>query len=399
MKHYSMEHYRYELAKKGKNICPRCERKSFVLYVDTETNNPLHTSVGKCDRADKCAHHYTPKQYFADNRLLFDYHGGIIRHEPVTHKPPPSAMDTNTVMQSLRRYEYNNFVQYLYNTFGVDAANTAIGNYLVGTSKHWEGATVFWQIDTTGNIRDGKIMLYNANTGKRIKEPVNKISWAHTVLKLTDFTLSQCLFGEHLLKGNNKTVAIVESEKSALIASIYLPEFIWLACGGSQGINRDKCSCLQGRNVILYPDLGMFDKWNKKAKELSVICNVFASDLLERHATQTERTIGFDIADYLLKTPYKVTERKIAVSEIKPLIPIEEDLPTVTFERDIADLENYFENITLPTTPIKLNAWTTITDANLFVNGSLSTLKNYSRNKVFFPCMERLKHFKTIIEA
>jgi hypothetical protein len=52
-------------------------------------------------------------------------------------------------------------------------------------------------------------------------------------LKLPAFQLSQCLFGEHLLKDTETPVAIVESEKTAIIASCYYPEFIWLACGGS----------------------------------------------------------------------------------------------------------------------------------------------------------------------
>jgi hypothetical protein len=46
-------------------------------------------------------------------------------------------------------------------------------------------------------------MLYNANTGKRIKEPFNHATWVHSVLKLPEFNLQQCFFGEHLLQGNN----------------------------------------------------------------------------------------------------------------------------------------------------------------------------------------------------
>ena len=58
--------YQYQLAKRGKWVCPECGRKTFVCYVDTN-GNVLDEGVGKCDRADKCAYHYTPRQYFADN--------------------------------------------------------------------------------------------------------------------------------------------------------------------------------------------------------------------------------------------------------------------------------------------------------------------------------------------
>ena len=62
-------------------------------------------------------------------------------------------------------------------------------------------------------------------TGHRIKDPTapGKVNWVHSILKQrkllpADWTLSQCLFGEHLLSRypDNK-VMLVESEKTALI--------------------------------------------------------------------------------------------------------------------------------------------------------------------------------------
>lgn len=43
--------------------------------------------------------------------------------------------------------------------------------YHVGTSAKWGGATVFWQIDANEQVRSGKIILYNSETGHRVKEP------------------------------------------------------------------------------------------------------------------------------------------------------------------------------------------------------------------------------------
>jgi len=152
-------------------------------------------------------------------------------------------------------------------------------------------------------IRTGKIMQYNAETGKRIKEPISKITWVHSCLKINDFNLAQCLFGEHLLQDTTKIVAIVESEKTAIIASICLPEYIWLACGGLEQLSMEKCKCLYNRTVVLFPDLKGLEKWEIKAFELQHICrNVYISDYLERYATAEERAQGLDIADFLLKT-------------------------------------------------------------------------------------------------
>jgi len=297
-----MTNYRYSLSKQGKHICPKCNKKTFVLYINNATSEPLHSAVGKCDRADKCAHHYPPKQYFLTNKIIgANWNAVMPSHKHIPKKQRiPSYVNCDLLQKSMNMYYKNDFVQYLLKIFGEQAARQAIKRYLIGTSKVWGGATVFWQIDYLWRIRTGKIMQYNSETGKRIKQPISKISWVHSVLKLQDFSLAQCFFGEHLLRGNDKPVAIVESEKTAIIASIFLPEIIWLACGGSEGLNINKCQVLQGRNVILFPDCNMFDKWHKKAQELSLICNISVSDLIETVATEAQREQGYDLADYLV---------------------------------------------------------------------------------------------------
>jgi len=87
------------------------------------------------------------------------------------------------------------------------------------------------------------------------------IDWVHNKLKKSgtlpqDFNLQQCFFGEHLLAlYPDKTVAIVESEKSALIASAVFPDLIWLPAGNLNGLSIEKCHVLKRRDVMLYPDL------------------------------------------------------------------------------------------------------------------------------------------------
>ncbi|MDR2806526.1 MAG: toprim domain-containing protein [Dysgonamonadaceae bacterium] len=302
-----MENYKYSLSKKGKNVCPECGRRTYVLYIDNTTGDPLHSTVGKCDRADNCGHHYTPKQYLSDNNISFDTEkGGRLKIQPSpTHRPKPevhpSYIDANVFKKSLQGYENNRLIQYLCRIVGDEATKEAIRRYFIGTSKYWGGATVFWQVDGCGRIHAGKIMQYDNRTGKRVKEPVNKISWVHTVLRLADFQLSQCLFGEHLLNGNNKTVAIVESEKTAIIASCYLPKFIWLACGGCGNLSVKLCEPLKGRKVALFPDAGKYNEWREKAKALSTICTVSVFPLIENEASEAERKAGFDLADYLVR--------------------------------------------------------------------------------------------------
>ncbi|WP_289873713.1 DUF6371 domain-containing protein, partial [uncultured Duncaniella sp.] len=162
----------------------------------------------------------------------------------------------------------------------------------------------FWQTDVNGDTRTGKVMLYNADNGKRIKEPFNHVTWVHSLLKMPDFNLCQCFFGEHLLPMNRgKPVAIVESEKTALVAAYYLPEYVWMATGGKNGcFNADALLVLRGCQVILYPDIGATNQWRQKLsllRSLGIEASIF--NFLEDVATDDERTAGLDIADYLLQ--------------------------------------------------------------------------------------------------
>lgn len=233
------------------------------------------------------------------------------QREAIVKKPiPTSYIQTETLQASLSGYESNHFVSILIKHFGIQVTNLLIAKYFIGTSRHWPGATVFWQIDQYRKIRAGKIMLYNQETDKRIKEPSSFVTWAHTVLKLPDFNLSQCLYGSHLLIDRDKPVSIVESEKTAIIASVYFPNFIWLATGGKNGCkwtSSETLSALKGRKVILWPDANAFDLWSESASELQKWgIDVVVSDLLESKASAQQKKDGDDIADYLLNDKQKL---------------------------------------------------------------------------------------------
>lgn len=304
-----MSNYRYQLepysGMRSRHQCPSCGMKGkFAMYIDMETREYVDTLVGRCERTGSCGHHYTPSQYFEDNNIKPEKREF---HRPIQiKKKETSYIEKDILKNSLNAFDQNNFVEYLLNRYGADITTKAVTNYRIGTSKHWPGSTVFWQVDKDAKVRSGKIMLYSSDTCKRVREPFNHIQWVHRALKIKDFNLSQCLFGEHLLKGNNKPVAIVESEKSAIIASLYFPKYIWLACCSLQGLNKTKCEVLRGREVILFPDLNGLHTWQEKALELKELAKITVSTFLEENATQEEIDQGLDIADYLLK--YELNE-------------------------------------------------------------------------------------------
>lgn len=124
--------------------------------------------------------------------------------------------------------------------------------YRIGTSNHWPNATIFWQIDQQQKVHTGKIMLYDYHTGHRVKDPFNHIAWVHKSENTKNFHLKQCLFGLHLLRPDTKIVAIVEAEKTAVVASIFFPDVLFLATGGLQSLNAERCAPLKGHRVILF---------------------------------------------------------------------------------------------------------------------------------------------------
>jgi hypothetical protein len=307
---------KYQLDKSPlKFVCPGCEKKRFVRFVDITTGEYLSEKYGRCDREINCSYFNNPYNELSDIEKKESFIQSV--------EVEPSFMSYATMKKSLQQYDTNNFILFLQQLFDSGTVNRLIERYYIGTSKHWPGSTIFWQVDSMGKIRAGKIMLYNATKGKRIKKPFDHINWVHKAAKLTDFNLKQCLFGEHLLNTDKgKTVAIVESEKTAIVSSIYFPNYIWLSVGQLNGLSFEKFKPLSGRNVILFPDANGFEKWTSKAKALITEYPntlIIVSDILEINVSDEEKQEGFDIADYLLQFPvsdFHAAKKKIAEVEI-----------------------------------------------------------------------------------
>lgn len=305
--------YRYKLEPykgiKSRYRCPNCGKpKKFSRYIDTQTGDQLPPEYGRCERLNNCGYWLSPyKNGYAKNKVfngkVAQKSAKILKSSSLTKDQKISLIPDDSFIKSQNHYERNFFVQYLLTVFDTGTVDQLIQNYFLGTSSHWFGSTIFWQVDKQGRIRTGKIMLYNSYTGGRIKEPFNHINWMHIVLKPEKFELEQCLFGEHLLTLHpSKPVAIVESEKTAVIASVYLPEFLWLATGGESNLSAKKCEPLKGRRVFLFPDLGSYHDWTNEVGNLSEIgILVVVVELLEKLANEQEKQKGLDLADYLVQ--------------------------------------------------------------------------------------------------
>ena len=370
--------------------------------------------------------------------------------------PEPVFFHFETFLRTLERerYEKNTFIQNLFYRvqfpFEVDEVTKVIQLYRLGTvvNGYRAGAITFPFIDIKGNVRAVQVKQFdeqNHSTGTPI--PLNRIiegyhrknnkllpEWLEAYNK-NENTFS-CLFGEHLLsKYRSNPVALVEAPKTAIYCWLYFnkskfpiyKDCIWLAVGAKGWLNEYKAKVLKGRFVYVLPDLSKdgstFKEWETKVKEYESRLpgtRFIMDDLLEKYGTPEQREQGADIADVLnfdwrtiraepeppQPEPEKVTkvtpQQNIIFSHVEPL-PKVEVFKTERVEQpqnwsnDIAELENYFASIELPTQPVKLNRCSTITDCSLFIESHFATVKTNNGKRTFLPYLNRLQELKQVL--
>jgi hypothetical protein len=372
--------------------------------------------------------------------------------------PEPVFFDFETFLQTLERerYEKNTFIQNLFYRvqfpFEADEVTKVIQLYRLGTvaNGYRAGANTFPFIDIKGNVRAVQVKQFdeqNHTTGTdflhsiiekhhtRNNKPLPE--WLEAYTK-QDKRIS-CLFGEHLLsKYRSNPVALVEAPKTAVYCWLYFNKSkfpiynncIWLAVGAKGYLNFDVAKILKGRFVYVLPDLSKdgstFKEWETKVKEYESRLpgtRFIMDDILERYGTPEQREQGADIADVLnfdwrtiraepeppQPEPEKVTkvtkvthQQNIIFSHVEPL-PRVEVFKTERIEQpqnwsnDIAELENYFASIELPTQPVKLNRCSTITDCSLFIESHFATVKTNNGKRTFLPYLNRLQELKQVL--
>lgn len=205
-----------------------------------------------------------------------------------------------------------------------------------------EHSVIYWQIDDEGRVHEGKVMAYGADCHRSHSRPPYSMSW---LLKRqgrlsADWRYGHCLFGLHQLQGvraasassrstGMPVVAIVESEKTAVICSALTrdvagvtlygergasqapltspPPLVWMATGGLSMLSARALEPLRGCRVILFPDTDVsgetYRLWRERAKEASRSLgeSLFVSDILERCASAEQKARKIDIADYIIE--------------------------------------------------------------------------------------------------
>ena len=236
----------------------------------------------------------------------------------------------------------------------------AVLRYRLGCSR--SGGVIFWQINQQEETYDGKIMYYRPDCHRDKNHNPN---WVSAILTKRygweKGTTRHCFFGLHQLSNSpfgytdavkiideryepichpepaegplchsersrgiseispcaslsrdDKAIAIVEAEKTAVIMSEIYPQYIWLAAGGLGEVQTDKFRPLRGRKLILFPDTDpkgiAFKRWSDAAALVQQQLfwenspPIYVSDILERKSTPDQKSRKIDIADYYLET-------------------------------------------------------------------------------------------------
>jgi hypothetical protein len=288
-----------------------------VKYIDVVTGQYLEDGYGKCDRVDSCGYHKIPPALYVQEN-----------EERIVIEEEKSLWDsdnfTKEYYETFRKNEKkipNTFMRGITDLFGKDAAITAYNKYKLGT--FYDGHVIF-PYYFNGELKTGKIIPYKKDLHRdKNKSPMWLHSWGNdNTYKKADgnvitngidertFKFALPLFGWDIIKDNQeKTICLVEAEKTAVIASIVFPEYNWLATGGLYGLQRYKFNFYSGRKWYIFPDLG-YMKYKGNDTKVSNYWKMRISDI------NGEFTI---IDEYPYYLPLGYSEEQIKMAETMQL--------------------------------------------------------------------------------
>jgi hypothetical protein len=287
----------YHLDKSSKkHICPSCQKKSMVVYVYADNQQPVDALLfGRCDRENNCGYHYHPnKEASFEPREVKEVKPPKVEQiYPDESITKPLIGRTKKAVSPLHVYA---------------KSKTISADHMIKWGVYSDGdngeKTAFVFQNRAGNICNIKYFKYKAD-GHRdkdfnsysLKQPKPVTIEGQQYIK----KYFMCLFGEHLLDPDKKKiVCVVESEKSAVLAAHYYPQFDWLACGSASGLSdgsnetADKISPLRNRTIYWLCDADKAGRANSSIKNLKK--HGLTYEIIDLFP---DRTDGYDIGDAL----------------------------------------------------------------------------------------------------
>jgi len=280
--------YKYSQSKRTKEVAGQLNNAGVYFYA----NNVSPFKNGQ----------NTIKDIFGENK-------------PFTYTPyiAPATKDYNFTFENYKtttqpKNQFSIYLKAFNKEYLSKELNTNLYDLRGIKNGNFKDAVLFPYTNYDNDFLTAKIVKYNSNTGKRIKENFSN-SWFHSdksiknQLGIKDKISKSinCFFGEHLLPFNNKPVVIVEAEKTAIILSLIYKNIVFIASGGVAKLKGLEWSFLTNRQVFLFPDNNAIE-WFKIAEERGW----WVSEVLENKGSK-----GSDVVDYL--TTYKTNEENASI--------------------------------------------------------------------------------------
>lgn len=337
--------YKFSLDSSSKKYsCPQCKQKTFVVYLDNESRNAVDPyQYGRCDRESKCGYHQSP---------LMDPELAAKAKAEFVPKPDPEVRQifpdedlirritnkTKTCISPLHRFlntkTISNDHLLKWGVFSEDDKTIFIFRNLAQRIVNFK-----WFKYQDDGHRDKNFKSYSLSNPKTPPPPLDK--------GLPEFLdkYKLCLFGEHLLDAEkSRIVVVVESEKTAAIASFFYPQFDWVSCASNNGLTEDKIRVLHNRTVYWLCDADEAGRKNKSIERATdYLAEFFVVDLFP------DRNDGYDIADAIvdgirpeIKPTYKPADKKAEQQKVESDDAGQYDLPNgVEFEKVKWDIRKY----------------------------------------------------------
>ena len=188
---------------------------------------------------------------FAERAAIIEYDGGLSRQEAEREAAKELGFiceNPNTLMTKIIEEEPT-----LLRRESAFAATitqltrpTILSEWHVGLSNN--GAVLFWYVDCNGRFRNAKSIHYDCDGWHRLRDNSHGPRFLYPGYPIP-------LYGEwQLTPDERRPFALFESEKTAIVASVHLPQYVCLAVGGHELKNERKASVLRGRSGIILFD-------------------------------------------------------------------------------------------------------------------------------------------------
>lgn len=241
-----------------------------------------------------------------------DYHEALTtytehRADGIDHTDALRLSGYDSVMRN-RLTEISGMVSQLPGFFREMIRRTRVPHILTAFNVGYNAyhQVVFWITNSSGRICNGHAVHYNGLN----RNPFLQTRYLYRSAE--GFHVSAFFGAEQLMTGAMSwtkrdfdplaPIVIVEAPKTAMLASVLYPDWIWLAACGTSGVTPAKSAALRGRDVRILFDNDLAGRDGAiRARRVLLEAGAFPSILNPEEVFGGPRPTGWDIGDEVLQ--------------------------------------------------------------------------------------------------